>query len=155
MERRKALSVIVTVLMAAWSMGAAALAGLFVSTPLRRRKEGAEIFLGHLSAFSPEYRAVRVRVPVVDGWHEKVEQLIYYVRRDGAGQPEVLSSRCTHLGCTVKWDGTAGADGEFFCACHDGRFGPNGAVISGPIPKPLSRVLWEVREGRVFIKVSR
>ncbi len=45
----------------------------------------------------------------------------------------VISAVCTHLGCTVQWRGE-----EFDCPCHGSRFHPNGQVIGGPAPRPLS-----------------
>jgi cytochrome b6-f complex iron-sulfur subunit len=43
-----------------------------------------------------------------------------------------VSTICTHLGCIVK-PTAAGFD----CPCHGSRFGPDGAVLKGPAPKPL------------------
>jgi cytochrome b6-f complex iron-sulfur subunit len=48
-------------------------------------------------------------------------------------QFHVISAVCTHLGCTVQW-----REGEFRCPCHGSRYSPDGAVISGPAPRPLS-----------------
>ena len=48
----------------------------------------------------------------------------------------VLNSRCTHLSCTVNWKQEAQA---YVCPCHDARFTEEGAVISGPPPRPLDR----------------
>jgi len=56
---------------------------------------------------------------------------LFVVREDDAFH--VISAICTHLGCTVQWRGS-----EFDCPCHGSRFTPNGIVISGPAPRPLS-----------------
>ena len=45
-----------------------------------------------------------------------------------------LSAICTHLTCTVRYDGETGT---LFCPCHNGRFDLNGNVLSGPPPRPL------------------
>jgi cytochrome b6-f complex iron-sulfur subunit len=55
-----------------------------------------------------------------------------YVIRD-ANAFHVISAICTHLGCNVQWKGT-----EFDCPCHGSRFNPDGTVIGGPAPAPLS-----------------
>jgi Rieske Fe-S protein len=52
------------------------------------------------------------------------------------GTPKAYSLICTHFGCIVKW---MPAEKDFFCPCHAGRFGPDGAVLSGPPPKPLTQ----------------
>jgi menaquinol-cytochrome c reductase iron-sulfur subunit len=48
----------------------------------------------------------------------------------------ILSSRCTHLGCTVNWKDEAQA---FVCPCHDAKFSKEGVVLGGPPPRPLDR----------------
>lgn len=45
-----------------------------------------------------------------------------------------LSAICTHLTCTVRYDGETGT---LFCPCHNGRFDLSGNVLSGPPPRPL------------------
>ena len=45
-----------------------------------------------------------------------------------------LSAVCTHLTCTVSYDGDTGT---LFCPCHNGRFDLSGNVLSGPPPRPL------------------
>src|SRR5574339_4023 len=44
---------------------------------------------------------------------------------------------CTHLGCTVEWQGDKK---EFYCPCHDGRFDEFGDVLAGPPPIPLEQI---------------
>jgi cytochrome b6-f complex iron-sulfur subunit len=50
-----------------------------------------------------------------------------------AGELYAISAICTHLGCTVATQ----EGGGFFCPCHGSRFGPSGAVVAGPAPRPL------------------
>ena len=58
---------------------------------------------------------------------------------------KAFSLVCTHLACLVEWQET---ENEFYCPCHDGRFNPlNGAVISGPPPRPLPLYAFDVVEG--------
>jgi cytochrome b6-f complex iron-sulfur subunit len=45
-----------------------------------------------------------------------------------------FSAICTHLGCIVRWDEAAR---RIHCPCHAGFFGPDGAVLGGPPPRPL------------------
>jgi nucleotide-binding universal stress UspA family protein/nitrite reductase/ring-hydroxylating ferredoxin subunit len=60
------------------------------------------------------------------------EKLAVYVDHDAA--PHVMSARCTHMGCTVKWNP---AERTFDCPCHGSRFGPTGDVVNGPAARPL------------------
>ncbi len=62
----------------------------------------------------------------------------------------VFSAICTHLGCIVleKEPGLA----YIKCPCHDGRFNPlNGAVISGPPPRPLPAYEFTVEAGKIYV----
>lgn len=45
-----------------------------------------------------------------------------------------LSAVCTHLGCVVRWDDRSKL---IRCPCHAGVFDADGAVVSGPPPRPL------------------
>ena len=44
-----------------------------------------------------------------------------------------ISNTCTHLGCVI-----ATTDVGFACPCHGSRFDPDGSVLGGPAPRPLS-----------------
>ncbi|HTU33784.1 MAG TPA: Rieske (2Fe-2S) protein [Candidatus Acidoferrum sp.] len=53
------------------------------------------------------------------------------------------SRLCTHNSCPVFW---RPEDNAFACPCHGGMFSiTNGAVLQGPPPRPLPRVLLEIR----------
>jgi cytochrome b6-f complex iron-sulfur subunit len=59
-----------------------------------------------------------------------------------------LSAVCTHLGCIVQWEKD---QQDFLCPCHAGRYAPNGAVLSGPPPRPLAKLPIAVAGGNVTI----
>jgi cytochrome b6-f complex iron-sulfur subunit len=62
-----------------------------------------------------------------------------------------FSSRCTHLGCTVRRT----AEG-FFCPCHGARYGPRGEVVSGPARSPLPWYrLWMEPDGRIWVDTDQ
>lgn len=64
------------------------------------------------------------------------------------GELIALSAVCTHLGCIVQWE----KDKEsFLCPCHAGRYTAEGAVMSGPPPKPLSRLPFAVAGGNITV----
>lgn len=60
------------------------------------------------------------------------EKLAVYL--DPGGELNVMTARCTHMGCTVAWNP---AERTFDCPCHGSRFGPNGEVLNGPATRPL------------------
>lgn len=57
--------------------------------------------------------------------------------RDGRGVLHAVSATCTHLGCTVRWNG---AERSWDCPCHGSRFDLDGNVLTGPAVAPLERV---------------
>lgn len=60
-----------------------------------------------------------------------------------------FSAVCTHLGCIVGFDSTIR---QIVCPCHDGHFNPaNGAVVSGPPPRPLAPVAVSVEKDQIFL----
>lgn len=50
------------------------------------------------------------------------------------GEYRAFSAKCTHLSCTVQFDGPSR---RIWCACHNGYFDLNGRNVAGPPPKPL------------------
>jgi Rieske Fe-S protein len=59
-----------------------------------------------------------------------------------------FSQKCTHLSCAVIPRPDAGV---FHCPCHEGVFDlKTGNVVAGPPPRPLPRVLIEVRGREIF-----
>jgi len=58
----------------------------------------------------------------------------FYLVRLKDGGFMALHRECTHLGCTVPWDG---AQGRFACPCHASAFDITGQVLTPPAPRPL------------------
>jgi cytochrome b6-f complex iron-sulfur subunit len=69
------------------------------------------------------------------------------VRKRG-GDLIALSAVCTHLGCIVQWE--KGEQG-FLCPCHAGHYSAEGAVLSGPPPRPLARLPFKVENGNIVV----
>ena len=59
------------------------------------------------------------------------DERVFLLRRGNTFR--CLSAVCTHLGCTVNR-----SERGFHCPCHGSVFSPDGAVESGPAPKPLT-----------------
>ena len=56
--------------------------------------------------------------------------------RDDDGVLHAVSARCTHLGCSVRFND---AERSWDCPCHGSRFALDGAVLQGPAVEPLER----------------
>jgi Rieske Fe-S protein len=83
-----------------------------------------------------------------DGWITAPTKALAFVRKEQDGTITAISATCTHLGCVVSWK----EEGKFFkCPCHDGRYDPQGNVISGPPPAPLWHHPVKVEDGRLLL----
>jgi Rieske Fe-S protein len=150
-NRRRTLSLLAGGLAAFWSGALALLTGVYVSSPLRAARQDEETLVGDAATFGPTYTAVRLRIPVQDGWYNRVASRTVYVRMGAEGTPEVLSGTCTHLSCTVNW---IESEAAFQCPCHGARFGADGSVISGPTPAPLPRLPAALRGTDLYVRLS-
>jgi len=62
-----------------------------------------------------------------------------------------FSSRCTHLGCTVKR-----STNGFYCPCHGACFDAEGRVTAGPAREDLPWYhTWVGSDGRVWVDTDR
>lgn len=57
--------------------------------------------------------------------------------RNPDGDLQAVSITCTHMGCTLAWNG---AEESWDCPCHGSRFGTDGAVLDGPATRALDQV---------------
>jgi len=84
----------------------------------------------------------------VNGWEKSVNSYGVFVLRKSQTEVVVFSNVCTHLSCRVNWN----ADKQqYICPCHDGRFGIDGKVVSGPPPRPLDVYETKVEDGILSI----
>ena len=85
------------------------------------------------------------------GWETTAKSFGVYVTRNSDGSYYVFSNICTHLSCRVTWENPPQ---EYICPCHDGRFAPDGSIISGPQPRELYTYEYEIdEEGIMFVKL--
>lgn len=75
----------------------------------------------------------------------------FYLTRLPDGGFLAVFQRCTHLGCTVPWDPTAGM---FICPCHSSQFTPDGAVLNPPAPRPLDLFPLRIEAGQIIIETA-
>ncbi|WP_428939549.1 ubiquinol-cytochrome c reductase iron-sulfur subunit [Fontivita pretiosa] len=92
-----------------------------------------EVPLDRLSAGQAQYLELRG------------QQLIVLAMQDG---PSVFSASCPHLGCNVIWDA---GEGIFRCPCHGAMFDSTGKVIRGPVSAPLSKVEFQIKDGKLIV----
>ncbi|MCP2520235.1 Rieske 2Fe-2S domain-containing protein [Candidatus Aminicenantes bacterium AC-335-A11] len=64
------------------------------------------------------------------------------------GELKAFTAVCTHLSCTVTYDGDTET---IFCPCHNGRFDLKGNVISGPPPRPLEAYNVEIVGEKILV----
>ena len=122
----------------------------YVIGPALQQQVASWIRLGAISKVEPGtptlFKAVVERQT---GWIAAQEEISAYVLSDDGQNYVAMSNICTHLGCRVRWI----ADQQtFFCPCHNGVFGKDGSVISGPPPRPLDRYETKIEDGALFIR---
>ena len=94
--------------------------------------------LGVLSEFSEGVPArVETSTWVSDGEENDEPMLAVFREKD---RVYALSTRCTHMGCEVRW---RKSDGLFHCPCHDSEFNRGGEKLRGPADGDL--VWYETR----------
>ena len=76
----------------------------------------------------------------------------FYLVRLADGGFLALYQRCTHLGCTVPWDQTAGM---FICPCHSSQFNQQGEVQNPPAPRPLDLFAISISAEQVQVDTSQ
>ena len=82
-----------------------------------------------------------------DGWKLSVERATAWVVRKDDGVV-AFTPQCTHLGCGYHWEEPK----EYFlCPCHATTFSKDGAVISGPAPRPLDRFETRIEGSRLWL----
>jgi Rieske Fe-S protein len=94
---------------------------------------------------------------IVEGIGEAGKTLAYVRKRNPAIDTDpadkyneyvALSSRCMHLGCSVRY---VSAAERFICPCHGGVYDFRGLVAGGPPVRPLDHFYTYVHDGYVYI----
>jgi len=84
----------------------------------------------------------------VNGWEKTTSSYSVYIFRKNDTEISVFSNICTHLSCRVSWHEDLQA---YICPCHDGRFGIDGSIISGPVPRPLDSYEYKIEAENLLI----
>lgn len=130
------------------SIGLPAIA--YIVGPALKQAADSWIRLGSTSKVElNEPTLFKATVETQTGWIDTQEEVSAYILTENGNDFVAISNICTHLGCRVRW---IAEEGKFFCPCHNGVFGRDGSVISGPPPRPLDRFETKVEDGTLYIK---
>ena len=122
----------------------------YIIGPALKKKAEDWVSLGAISKVEPGSPTLfKTTIERQTGWITDQEEVSAYVLTEDGQNYVAMSNICTHLGCRVRW---LAEQERFFCPCHNGVFGKDGSVISGPPPRPLDRFETTVRDGVLFIR---
>ncbi len=139
-----------------WAIGGIISAGFgipaivyIIAPAMRKEEEQSWIRLGSASKVELSTPTLfKTKIERQTGWILNEEELSVYVLTENGRDFVAMSNICTHLGCRVRWI----ADQEqFFCPCHNAGFAKNGAVASGPPPRPLDQYQVKEEDGQLFV----
>ena len=128
----------------------------FAIAPVFDRAPGIWQRIGPLSRFT-DSTYVPVTITIEPGIGEAGRSLAYVRRhnprldgplRDKYDRVIAISSRCVHVGCSVRF---VEAAGSFVCPCHGGVYDARGFRTGGPPPRPLDRFYTQIRNGEVLL----
>ncbi len=128
----------------------ASVLGAAVILPALEQRGKRSFVLGELEKLSPTPQRFDLVFEESQGWWSERRSEAYYAARDAGGKIVVMSSVCSHLGCTVRWEEKSR---HFICPCHGGIYDDGGQVVSGPPPAPLKRL--EVTTDDKYFRIER
>lgn len=122
-----------------------------IDPALKAQDESDWVPVGDINEFGPEPTKVDFKVKQVDGWYEsEVPQTAWITVENG--DVLALSPICTHLGCTVNWNGSPDHPNMYFCPCHYGFYEKSGKNVPGtPPPEPLYEYETKVEGTTVYL----
>lgn len=133
---------------------AATLAGLpllgFFFSPMLKKYPPVWRDVGLLDEFKVG-ATVKVNLVTSGGlpWDGPAQMVAAWLRRNDLQNFTAYSSKCTHLGCPVRWIPSAEL---FMCPCHGGVYFKDGDVAAGPPPQPLQQFPVRVLNDRVEVQ---
>ena len=156
-ERRRFLSATTAGLMALMTGLIFAPVLAFVTNPLRKRagagSAGDEYAdAGAVDAIPVGSWTLRpIEIVRQDGWDKTKQSRSVWVLVSGTGASDVkvLSPICPHLGCPVAWQP---ASSQFRCPCHGGTFTTDGTLVSGPPPRGMDTLDYQIRDGHLWVR---
>jgi menaquinol-cytochrome c reductase iron-sulfur subunit len=155
-DRRRVLSFLTMGLLTAIGVLLVTPVVAFVVGPLRKGRSipGGPVDLSDAGPISTlplgQWTPVPIEIVRQDGWAKSTEARSVWVLRSGTAQQDfkVLSPICTHLGCPVAWQASLS---KFRCPCHGGTFSNDGTHISGPPPRNMDSLDFELRGDHLWV----
>jgi len=119
--------------------------------PAFQKREASEewIDLGPVDQLTPDVHTERIiTVTVQDGWQTKAQKQGVFILFKNS-EPEVLSSICPHLSCSLYFDDNSH---QFRCPCHLSFFDLKGELVSGPAPRGMDPLPCKVENGNLYCR---
>lgn len=150
MQRRSAIGIILGT-SGALAAGAFGLVAGFLSSAIGRTIAHPWIRIGPAEDLDAEtFKRHLLRVDHDHAWIHQRKSMVVYIKDLYPKDPVVLLSKCSHLGCSVKWD----EEGKKFrCPCHGGVYDEHGNVESGPPPRPLTQLEVKIESDICFVRL--
>ncbi|MCU4176189.1 ubiquinol-cytochrome c reductase iron-sulfur subunit [Carboxylicivirga sp. N1Y90] len=76
----------------------------------------------------------------------------FYLSRFKDGGLLAISTKCTHLGCTIQFNNNKD---KFVCPCHASAFTKNGEVLSPPATRALDIYPITIIDNKVMVNTSK
>ncbi len=124
----------------------------FLLTPVFRKGSASWVKLGAVENFvrAAPQKAV-FKYTSTSGYTTAEKSGFVWVVAEDAQNIAVLSAICSHTGCNVAWQTD---EQKFVCPCHEGRYDRHGAVLSGPPPRPLTKLPVRIENEQIFAKID-
>ncbi len=124
----------------------------FLLTPVFRKGSGSWIKLGAADHFSSAEPMKATFKYISEAGYTRAEKsgFVWVVPAlEGESSVTVFSAVCSHTGCNVAWQPD---EQKFVCPCHEGRYNFRGEVVSGPPPRPLTKLATRIENGQLLIQ---
>ncbi len=122
---------------------------------LQPKKKGEFISVVEVEKLTNEPQRFDFEFEQEDAWYTSTVTKSAWVYIDENEDIIAMSPVCTHLGCTVSWEGNEDYPDQFFCPCHDGRYEKDGTNIKGtPPPEPLHRYEHQIDDGMLYLSTK-
>ncbi len=125
----------------------------FLLTPVLRKRGETWVKLGSIEQFKSAVpqKAIFKYTSETDYTLAEKNGFVWIVADETQQERvSVLSAVCTHTGCNVAWQP---GEEKFVCPCHEGRYDLTGEVLSGPPPRPLTKLETRLENGERFIQL--